>query len=301
MKSSVKWNHLSVVIGLWSILATAQSPNVPQLINYQGRLANADGGALVTGDYALSFSIYDSAERGTKVWGPQVFDGVTGSGHGLKVSVVQGYFNTLLGHVDTNGIPIAAAFGSNNRFIEISVGTNPPILPRQQVLSAPFALNAGRLTRNPEVGTNVDVGGIAMSGSITTEIEEVTGPSAKLVEGSKLNINCNGGVVEVSLVSALGANSSIRLLSGLIVNPPPNQKPERIEFSLWLLRDGVPVGSQNVRLEQSGDINIPSSQFKYIDQVGPGRHTYELQAFVSDGVIYMKYKFEGVRVMAREL
>ena len=137
----------------------AQGLGVPQLINYQGKLADAQGQAPETGDYTLSFSIYDepflppcsseTSREGTpkaidcarRVWGPQVFDGKTDAvGHGLQVPVVRGYFNVILGPYDIRGTPILQGFMSSNRFLEVTVGGGDPVIPRQQVLSTPFAL-----------------------------------------------------------------------------------------------------------------------------------------------------------------
>ena len=155
--------HLLVVIGFLSIVVSAQSPNVPSLINYQGRLSNADGSALATADYTLSFSIYDSADNGTKVWGPQTFDGTTGAGHGGRIPVVQGYFNAMLGPMDVSSVAIATAFSAPDRYIEVRIGTNEPIRPRQQILSAPFALHAQKADQaeHAENASNADsLGGV---------------------------------------------------------------------------------------------------------------------------------------------
>ena len=131
---------------------SAQELGVPQLINYQGQVADAEGQPPPTGDYTLSFSIYDepfSAPCSTptqtdcarRVWGPQVFDGKTDAvGHGLQVPVVRGYFNVILGPYDIHGMPILQGFTSSKRFLEITVAGDDPVLPRQQVLSTPFAL-----------------------------------------------------------------------------------------------------------------------------------------------------------------
>ena len=62
--------------------SVAQS--VPALINYQGQLTQAGGKPLPTADYALTFSIYDAATSGNAIWGPQVFDGQAGQGHGSE-------------------------------------------------------------------------------------------------------------------------------------------------------------------------------------------------------------------------
>ena len=84
-----------------------------------------------------------AAQGGNPLWGPQVFDGNPGQGHGPKIPVVQGYFNVMLGPVDTSGQSLLNAFNQTNRFVEITISNRPPIAPRQQVLSAPYAIRAG--------------------------------------------------------------------------------------------------------------------------------------------------------------
>ena len=126
---------------------------VPQLINYQGKLVSASGRPPPTKEYTLSFSIYDhptaapcTTEPFTPcarlVWGPQVFDGTSDKGHGAQVPVVRGFFNVILGPVDVHGLSIMRAFASSNRFVEVAVENDDPVLPRQQVFSAPFALRS---------------------------------------------------------------------------------------------------------------------------------------------------------------
>jgi microcystin-dependent protein len=115
---------------------------VPPLMNFQGQVLNADGGPLATGDYELTFRVFDAVEGGTLIWGPQILDGAGGVGHGPKIPVTQGYFNVMLGPVDTAGRPLADAFLGASRFLEIKVNSNDPISPRQQILSTPYALKA---------------------------------------------------------------------------------------------------------------------------------------------------------------
>ena len=124
-------------------LAIGRAQTVPALVNYQGKLTNAQGDPLPTGDYTLSFSVYDGADgAATKVWGPQIFDGRRAQGHGPLIPVVQGFFNVLLGPSDNSGASLAQAFSAPSRYVEISVNSAPPILPRLQIVSAPFALRA---------------------------------------------------------------------------------------------------------------------------------------------------------------
>ncbi len=121
----------------------ASAQPVPMMINYQGRLAIAEGSPFPTADYALTVQLFDAPVGGTLVWGPQTFDGGLGAGHGAKVPVVQGHFNVVLGPVDTAGRSLTSAFTASNRFVEITVSNRLPILPRQQILSTPYAIQAG--------------------------------------------------------------------------------------------------------------------------------------------------------------
>jgi hypothetical protein len=106
-------------------------------------LTDANGNALPTADYMLTFKIYDAATGGSLIWGPQVFDGTTGTtGHRGKVPVVQGYFNLMLGETDTASRSIADAFNGATRYVEVQVGGNNPVTPRQAIPTAQFAFKA---------------------------------------------------------------------------------------------------------------------------------------------------------------
>ncbi len=145
--SSARWDVFVGIACLWLAMlpGTACAQSVPALINYQGHILNPDGSTPPTADYELSLSIFDSAEGVTQVWGPQTFNGTSGPGFGGKVPIVKGYFNVMIGPVDTANRAISMAFTNSPRFLEIKVGTNAPILPRQQILSAPFAFNSSKL------------------------------------------------------------------------------------------------------------------------------------------------------------
>jgi len=109
--------------------------DVPQLINYQGRLTDAQNAAR-TGTANLKFEIFDAATTGTKLWGPQVF---------TNVPLVNGYFNIILGTTDQGGSLIGDAFVGASAFLQIyetNQNTDTPILPRQQILSAPYSIHA---------------------------------------------------------------------------------------------------------------------------------------------------------------
>ena len=147
-------------------LNSADAQSVPQLVNYQGMLTDAGGQPLPTQEYNISFSIYTTATGGTAVWGPQIFDGNAGTGHGAKVPVVQGHFNVILGQVDTSDRSISEAFVSEETYLEITVNGGSPITPRQRILSTPYALNgvpAGMI--GPYAGQNVPKGWLLCNGA----------------------------------------------------------------------------------------------------------------------------------------
>ena len=131
------------VLGL-CLITSAWAETVPPLINYQGRLTGADG-AGIEGMRKLEFCIWKdvaSSASTNLVWGPQTF---------AAVPLVNGHFNVILGTTDTNGRSIADAFGGTNRYLETTVYdanglTYATIAPRQQILSAPYAIQAENAT-----------------------------------------------------------------------------------------------------------------------------------------------------------
>jgi hypothetical protein len=101
----------------------------PQIINYQGKLTDSSGQDL-NGTYDLTFSLYTASTGGTSVW----------SEAHSSVTVTNGFFNVLLGSVNTN--TLAAIFQANSTlYMEIKVGTET-LSPRVQIGSAGYALSA---------------------------------------------------------------------------------------------------------------------------------------------------------------
>ena len=140
MKTSIQFRLLgSLLAGAAALLATTIHA---QQINYQGRLTDNSGNPLTDGQYTLTFNLYTAATNGTKIWGPFITDAGAGDGHSAKAELVNGRFNVILGSKDTVGRSLVSGFGGDMPYLEIQVGANPPISPRQQVLAAPRALFA---------------------------------------------------------------------------------------------------------------------------------------------------------------
>ncbi len=69
------------------LLTDSTSADIPQIINYQGKVIDTAGTSIADGDYVMRFQIYDASSGGSPLWD---------SGARL-VSVNSGIFNVLLG------------------------------------------------------------------------------------------------------------------------------------------------------------------------------------------------------------
>jgi hypothetical protein len=101
-------------------------------IAYQGRLANANDQPL-TGNYGMEFRLYDVSSGGTPLWS----ETWTGSN---SVSVSDGLFNIMLGSL--NPIPQSVITGHSSLWLGITVGSDTEMVPRVQLGSVPFAVQA---------------------------------------------------------------------------------------------------------------------------------------------------------------
>ncbi len=100
---------------------------IPQLINYQGILAD-NAGDEITGTRSIQFLIYDAATSGSLLWSET-----------QSVDVEDGLFNVLLGSVDP--IPYEL-FEMPERFLAIKVDADNEMLPRQRLSSVGYAFQS---------------------------------------------------------------------------------------------------------------------------------------------------------------
>jgi hypothetical protein len=106
------------------------SADVPRLMNYQGVLTDAEGVA-VDGYHDLTFRIYGSGD----VSGEVLWEEVHGS-----VEVRNGVFSVVLGGL----VPMPEGlFSGGERWLSVSVGSDPELLPRTRITPVPWAIRAG--------------------------------------------------------------------------------------------------------------------------------------------------------------
>jgi hypothetical protein len=126
-----------LVIGtIMFLLCTGSSAQVPQMINYQGKLTTP-AGALVNDTVQMVFSIY-SDEGGTILLWTETQP---------AVEVLKGVFNVLLGSATKDGIPYSV-FDGSTRYLGVKVGGDPEITPRKPMVSVAYAYRAGTASDN---------------------------------------------------------------------------------------------------------------------------------------------------------
>jgi hypothetical protein len=100
---------------------------VPGQMNYQGILKDGSGN-LLTGSYAMVFTIYDSASGGTSLWTET-----------QTVSVEAGLYNIQLG---SSTALSSSVFNGSTRYLGVKVGSDSEMTPRVVLVSVPYAFRA---------------------------------------------------------------------------------------------------------------------------------------------------------------
>jgi microcystin-dependent protein len=129
---------------------TAASTNT---ISYQGRLADAAGNPL-TGVYNMEFRVYNHPTAGTALW-TEFWTG------GNSVQVSDGLFNVMLGSI--NPALVSAIQGQEELYLGITVDTDTEMMPRIQLGSVPFSMQALTVTDGSITTAKVADGAITAS------------------------------------------------------------------------------------------------------------------------------------------
>ena len=220
------WLAVGLLLLATPALAPAQT-GIPAAINYQGTLTDNLGAPVTNGYYQVQFRIWDSAMltgAGDYIWGRS---------YPLYVAA-GGLFNILLnddgGLVTTPATPqvtnLLSAFAGPSRYLGLTITANPQgaiatpveISPRQQLVSAPYAMQAQNATAAVSAGfaTNALQATTAASTGFATNalnaanaLRATTSASASLATNA-LNLGSAGVAQEVGIYGTVRAFQSIQ-------------------------------------------------------------------------------------------
>jgi hypothetical protein len=123
---------LMLALGM-PLSAAAQVTAPPQLMNFQGRLATPSGNPVPDGTYSIRFSLWDAASSGTEKWNQTL----------ANVQIKNGTFAVVL---DTN----TTGLFDGSLWLEIQIGNDAPLAPRQQLVSVPYAMKSNLALTVPD-------------------------------------------------------------------------------------------------------------------------------------------------------
>jgi hypothetical protein len=184
-----------VGMGLGSTASAVRPPE--KAISFQGRLTSADG-APITPTALMTFSVYDSSAAGNLVW--------TSGEHtvpcdaGGRYEVILG--STLPGYCC--GPAMTSVSFAITLWLEIKVGSDPPMTPRIPLTSAPYSVHA--LDVKDGIVTSAKLADGAAVRSLNTLTDDVT-----LVGGAGISVTPSGNTLTIA---GSGSGSDAWTVSG---------------------------------------------------------------------------------------
>jgi hypothetical protein len=149
-----------------AVLAAVSSAfaEVPQMINYQGRLTNNLGNPVANNTYEVTFRIYDelSIQRWIEVH---------------NITTVTGLFSVQLG---SNGQPLTEdVFNYDECWLGITVTGDAEITPRTRLITVPYAMrvaavHSSEILNGPGIASAMSVDDIELNRTEMTDIETVS-------------------------------------------------------------------------------------------------------------------------------
>ncbi|PIR16223.1 MAG: hypothetical protein COV48_10085, partial [Elusimicrobia bacterium CG11_big_fil_rev_8_21_14_0_20_64_6] len=187
---------ISAALALFFGVSSSWATPSPQMIGYQGRLYDAADQPL-NGDYDMTFKLFQDPSAGSEQW----------SETQSAVPVNNGAFSVQLGVVT----PLTAGlFNNASAYLQVQVGLDAPMTPRQRLVMSPYAfraLLADDLT--PGNTSYVQVSSALQSGAVFHV-------SSATVEGPFLATGASSFTATGSATYSLTTSSGLRVLAGTV-------------------------------------------------------------------------------------
>jgi hypothetical protein len=192
---------LMVVVLLLTVPSLAAPLRAPiatstSTISYQGRLADSSGDPL-TGKYNLEFRIYDVPTGGVPLW-TEMWTGAN------AVDVSDGLFNVMLGSI--NNTLAESIEGYDELYLGITVGTDSEMVPRVQLGSVPFSMQAMTVADGSITTAKIASGAVTQHQAVSGVMAvETSSTSFVDLPGQSVTLTTSG---ETVLVMYSGSHSS---------------------------------------------------------------------------------------------
>jgi hypothetical protein len=167
--------------------ASVSSADVPDSINYQGKLTTASGGCL-NDTVQMTFTIYADAFGTVWEWDETQ----------TEVEVKEGIFNVLLGSV--NPLP-ASIFDGSAKYLGVQVESDPEMSPLKPMVTTAYAFGSHHAQEadTADYARNVPAAGIVSVDGVSN-----AGGNVDFVPGSNMTITPNDGANTVTFSSTAG-------------------------------------------------------------------------------------------------
>ena len=165
------------------LAAFTSNAQVPQIINYQAMLTDAQGNP-INGVRSIQFRIYNALTDGSELWTET-----------QTVTITEGIFNVLLGSITP--IPYNV-FNGDDRYISLQVESDPEMTPRKRLVSVGYAFRAYNADR---------VDGLSASAFVQQidGVEPNSSGNIDLVAGSNISITPNTTSNSITITSSGGS------------------------------------------------------------------------------------------------
>jgi len=241
------------------LFAGAYAWAIPAGFNIQGRLTDANG-INKDGTFQIKFSVYSGDIGGTPVW-EKSFN---------SVAVKNGNFQVILqGQGDNSAQLETAVKDLEAAYVEIKVGTEAPLVPRQPLLRSPFA-SSDKIVSKADVLVQSDSQSSG-SGLITLR----TGSADRLTILNNGNVGVGNNAPDKKLVvsgdAAITGNLSAGNLVGAVMWFYRVSCP-----SGYLRADGSPITQSAYpglaeAMGKTGTFNLPDLRGEFVRGLDSGR------------------------------